>query len=68
LINKVIKIAPKSANHPSAERPRSTLGIGFQASERHPIAQRKRRPFPGGVFVDLHDWNHLLTVVSILIP
>jgi hypothetical protein len=37
-------------------------------SGRRHIAQRKRRPFSGGVFFHLHDWNQLLALVSILIP
>jgi hypothetical protein len=30
---------------------------GSLISRRHPVAQRKRRPFSGGVFFHLHDWN-----------
>ena len=37
-------------------------------SGRQPVVQRKRRPFPGGVFLDLQDRNQLLSLVSILMP
>ena len=34
----------------------------------HQVVHRKRRPFPGDVFVNLIDSNQLLPLVSIRIP
>jgi hypothetical protein len=39
-----------------------------RAGKQDEVAQRKRRPFSGGVFFDSLNRNQLLSLVSILMP